>query len=207
MFEDVASIVESHISRTDSSLSLDHEPATNAKWRQLYEEVYSELEKVRNLLLIQHRINERQKKEISVLNEYNDHNKQEYEKKLAEFVMELNRRAKRIEILENQLRSIAAGATDFDHSVLTEDSKNLKKIELTSVSTTEMTLRMTKLNITDAGLKVMGSIEPTVFISLEFFDFELQTTPLIQGPEAVFDYSTVYEVIVSNLFIHYIEKV
>ncbi|KAE9547438.1 hypothetical protein FO519_009350 [Halicephalobus sp. NKZ332] len=206
LFEDVASIVESHISRTDSSLSLDHEPATNAKWRQLYEEVYSELEKVRNLLFIQHRINERQKKEISILNEYNDHNKQEYEKKLADFVMELNRRAKRIEILENQLRSIASGATDFDHSVLTEVSQNLKKIELTSVSTTEMTLRMTKLRITEAGLKAIGSPEPTVFISLEFFDFELQTTPLIQGPEAVFDYSTVYEVIVSNLFIHYIEK-
>lgn len=194
------------MSRTESSVSLDNEPSNNVKWRQLYEEIYSELEKVRNLLLIQHRVSERYKKEISVLNEYNDYNKQEYEKKLAEYVLELNRRAKRIEVLENQLRSIASGAKDFDHSVLT-DSSDKMKMELATVSTNELTLRLNKLLINEKGLKITKSIKPMLFISLEFFDFELQTTPIINGPESQFDFSTIYEIIVSNLFIHYIEKV
>uniref|UniRef100_A0A914YYQ3 Uncharacterized protein n=1 Tax=Panagrolaimus superbus TaxID=310955 RepID=A0A914YYQ3_9BILA len=64
VFEDVASIVNSHISRTESSASLDNEFGANTRWRQMYESVYSELEKLRNLLMIQHRICERQKKEV-----------------------------------------------------------------------------------------------------------------------------------------------
>uniref|UniRef100_A0AC34GQK1 RPGRIP1 C-terminal domain-containing protein n=1 Tax=Panagrolaimus sp. ES5 TaxID=591445 RepID=A0AC34GQK1_9BILA len=68
-----------------------------------------------------------------------------------------------------------------------------------------MTLRLKKLTITENGLKHTASIDPMLFLSLEFFDFELQTTPLIQGPESVFEYSTVYDIVISNLFIHYIE--
>ena len=64
VFEDVASIVNSHMSRTESSGSLENEPESNSKWRQLYENVYSELEKLRNLLMIQHRVNERHKQEV-----------------------------------------------------------------------------------------------------------------------------------------------
>uniref|UniRef100_A0AC34GQB8 Uncharacterized protein n=1 Tax=Panagrolaimus sp. ES5 TaxID=591445 RepID=A0AC34GQB8_9BILA len=67
VFEDVASIVNSHISRTESSASLDNEFGANTKWRQMYESVYSELEKLRNLLMIQHRVCERQKKEVTYL--------------------------------------------------------------------------------------------------------------------------------------------
>uniref|UniRef100_A0AC35G4K3 RPGR-interacting protein 1 first C2 domain-containing protein n=1 Tax=Panagrolaimus sp. PS1159 TaxID=55785 RepID=A0AC35G4K3_9BILA len=207
VFEDVASIVNSHISRTESSASLDNEFGANTKWRQMYESVYSELEKLRNLLMIQHRVAERQKKEILILNDSNESNKHEYEKKLGEFVLELNRRAKRIEILENQLRSIANGATDFDRSVLSQTSEKPFIDIPTTLSTTEMTLRLKKLTITETGLKHTSSIDPMLFLSLEFFDFELQTTPLIQGPEIVFEYSTVYDIVISNLFIHYIETV
>uniref|UniRef100_A0A914Q8D5 Viral A-type inclusion protein n=1 Tax=Panagrolaimus davidi TaxID=227884 RepID=A0A914Q8D5_9BILA len=68
VFEDVASIVNSHISRTESSSSLDNELGANTKWRQMYESVYSVLEKLRNLLMIQHRVAERQKKELKTKN-------------------------------------------------------------------------------------------------------------------------------------------
>ena len=44
-----------------------------------------------------------------------------------------------------------------------------------------------------------------LFLSVEFFDFELQTTPLVQGPEASFaGYRMLYDVVVSNLFVHYL---
>ena len=123
-------------------------------------------------------------------------------------MLELNRRAKRIEILENQLRSIANGATDFDRSVLSQPGdRPLFDLLPATVSTTEMTLRLKRLTITETGLKHTSSPDPMLFLSLEFFDFELQTTPLIQGPESVFEYSTVYDIVVSNLFIHYIETV
>jgi hypothetical protein len=37
--------------------------------------------------------------------------------------------------------------------------------------------------MTEAGLKLTTTATPTVFLLLEFFDFEFQITPLIQGPE------------------------
>lgn len=43
----------------------------------------------------------------------------------------------------------------------------------------EITLHLTKLVLSEPLLKTIGA-QPLVFISLEFFDFELQTTPVIK---------------------------
>uniref|UniRef100_A0A7E4WAL6 C2 domain-containing protein n=1 Tax=Panagrellus redivivus TaxID=6233 RepID=A0A7E4WAL6_PANRE len=202
LFTDVTTIIDSYVARSESSVSIDsrNEPESATKWRQLYEAIYSELEKLRNLLMLQHRINDRQKQEIAVMNDINANNKQQYEKKLAEFVLELNRRAKRIQILENQLHSIAIGEiSEVDRALLPDKFIPQTLSDLTNISTTEMSLRLTKLTLTGEA-----KFE-TVFLSLEFFDFELETTPLLAGPEAVFEYVAVYEVVVSNLFVHYLE--
>lgn len=51
--------------------------------------------------------------------------------------------------------------------------------------------------------------EPTqqFFLSLEFFDFELQTTPMSSSSPAHLDFTSIYDVIVSQLFVHYLQTV
>uniref|UniRef100_A0A914EKJ9 RPGR-interacting protein 1 first C2 domain-containing protein n=1 Tax=Acrobeloides nanus TaxID=290746 RepID=A0A914EKJ9_9BILA len=196
LYEDVASIVDSHLAKSESLSSIDTD-RPNAKWRQMYEEVYSELEKVRNMLVLQHTINEKQMKEINLLNDSAVHYKKQYEKKLNELVTELDKRAKYIEILENQIKGIAGG--DLTRILPSE------KLSEISITGNELILKLTKLTLTESGVRMSKSAKTMLFLSLEFFDFELQTTPLLQGPETIFDYSSVYDVIISNLFIHYIE--
>lgn len=197
LYDDVASIVDSHLSKTESMTSLETLDRPNAKWRQMYEEVYGELEKVRNMLVIQHNINEKQMREINLLNDEARHYRREYEKKLNELVTELDNRAKHIDVLENQIRSIAGG--DVSRVLPSEPPMDV------SITGNELILKLTKLSLNEEGTKLSSSAKPMLFLALEFFDFELQTTPLIQGPETSFDYSSVYDVIISNLFIHYIE--
>lgn len=54
-----------------------------------------------------------------------------------------------------------------------------------SLNITELTIRFSKLVLTEAGLQLSKSMKPVLFLSVEFFDFELQTTPLLQGPEYI----------------------
>ncbi|VDK89359.1 unnamed protein product [Onchocerca ochengi] len=51
----------------------------------------------------------------------------------------------------------------------------------------------------------MATAQPVMFLAIEFYDFELQTTPMLRGNEIRLDFSTIYDVIVSNLFLHYLE--
>jgi hypothetical protein len=82
---------------------------------------------------------------------------------------------KQIEVLENQLRSIAGGSKFEDGA--------LKDFIMEHTSDSDITLRFSHLLITDSGLKLTNTATPTVFLLIEFFDFEFQITPLIQGPE------------------------
>uniref|UniRef100_A0A0M3IMQ3 Uncharacterized protein n=1 Tax=Ascaris lumbricoides TaxID=6252 RepID=A0A0M3IMQ3_ASCLU len=84
----------------------------------MYLEIYAELEKVRNMLLIQHTINQQHLNEIKLLNENCDYYKSEYERKLAELTDELNRRTHTVHLLENQIKSIAYDGQQQIHKTL-----------------------------------------------------------------------------------------
>ncbi|VDN52356.1 unnamed protein product, partial [Dracunculus medinensis] len=71
----------------------------------------------------------------------------------------------------------------------------------------EIELHLHRVKLTENALCVFRSARPTMFFSIEFFDFELQTTPMISGAEGILNYWTTYDVIVSNLLIYYLETV
>uniref|UniRef100_A0A915B032 C2 domain-containing protein n=1 Tax=Parascaris univalens TaxID=6257 RepID=A0A915B032_PARUN len=200
LYKDITSIIESHSMKSPSENLFDGSISDSEqinKWRTMYLEIYAELEKVRNMLLIQHSINQQHLNEIRLLNENCDYYKSEYERKLAELTDELNRRTHTVHLLENQIKSIAYDGQQQIHKTLSATD--------TEISTNEIILHLTKVTLSESALHQLGSVQPAVFFAIEFFDFELQTTPMIKGPEAKLDFSTVYDVVVSNLFIHYME--
>uniref|UniRef100_A0A914UVK1 RPGR-interacting protein 1 first C2 domain-containing protein n=1 Tax=Plectus sambesii TaxID=2011161 RepID=A0A914UVK1_9BILA len=183
---DRSTIMSSANSRPDFLLSLDKEASTARdeldRLRLMLAESVEELEKTRNMLIVQHRINADFQAEVSTLNQRTDTYKREYETKLKEYAQMLDQRAARIQRLENQLRDIAYGRRPV--KIVSEDMDEPTDTESQlEAGQSLLEIKLTKLTLTDLGLKWMSSTQPTIFLTIEFFDFEIQFTPMIQGPE------------------------
>ncbi|VDO63094.1 unnamed protein product [Haemonchus placei] len=175
LYRDVSAILESHDDRLEhgnvdgSGVSFEN---------KMYADLYDELEKVRNMLLIQHNINQKQTTEINLLQEEMEAVKVRYETKLKEMRDKVVEKQKKVLVLEEQIRSIAYG--------------------------TQKPIPIRPVNELSTDLSIMFT-SITYFLSLEFFDFELQTTPMLTKQTNALDFTTIYSVVVSNLFVHYIE--
>jgi hypothetical protein len=102
-----------------------------------------------------------------------DFSKKSYEAKIAELNAELNKQEKQVELSENKLQSIAHGGAIFGMDGARSDSSAM------------ITLRFSKITVSEEALKLMESARPLLFVAVEFFDFELMTTPQLQGPEYI----------------------
>lgn len=153
--------------------------------------------------------------QISLLQEEMESVKVKYESKLKDLRDKLVEKQKKILLLEEQIRSIAYGTQKpipvqptvryhiFTH--LTR-SCNFSCQETKPEISTDLSIMFTYVSLTDEYVASVGAC-PAYFLSLEFFDFELQTTPILTKQASALDFTTIYSVVVSNLFVHYIETV
>ncbi|EJD74658.1 hypothetical protein LOAG_18054 [Loa loa] len=51
------------------------------------------------------------------------------------------------------------------------------------METNEMMLHLSRIVLSSHSLTQIGTTRPTIFLAIEFYDFELQTTPMFSGPE------------------------
>lgn len=175
-----------------------------------YAETVHELEKTRNLLVIQHKINKDYQHEVEISSTKIEEIKKEYETKLDEYAKLLDIRAARIKKLESQMRDIIYGTkqykitapteeleeptVDFDETIHLERGQNLFEIHVHKVS------------LSDDGMKILGDEEPSLFCTWEFFEFEIQSTPVVRGPRPEYDFTSQYIVKVDDFFLHYLQK-
>ncbi|XP_071176939.1 protein fantom-like isoform X10 [Mytilus edulis] len=175
-----------------------------------YAETVHELEKTRNLLVIQHKINKDYQHEVDISSTKIDEIKKEYETKLDEYARLLDIRAARIKKLESQMRDVAYGTKqfkitaptdeleeptlDFDETIHLERGQNLFEIHIQ------------KISLSDDGLKILGDDEPLLFCTWEFFEYEIQSTPVLRGARPEFDFTSQYIVKVDDFFLHYLQK-
>ncbi|XP_052059743.1 protein fantom-like isoform X6 [Mytilus californianus] len=175
-----------------------------------YAETVHELEKTRNLLVIQHKINKDYQHEVEISSTKIDEIKKEYETKLDEYARLLDIRAARIKKLESQMRDVAYGTKqfkitaptdeleeptlDFDETIHLERGQNLFEIHIH------------KISLSDDGLKILGDDEPLLFCTWEFFEYEIQSTPVLRGARPEFDFTSQYIVKVDDFFLHYLQK-
>ena len=115
------------------------------------------------------------------------------EKKLCELKRKLEERQKQIDLLQQQIHEIAYSGQ--------------KSVVPTRPSETDVGMA-TRLSMKLTGIKFVNARgAASIFMSLEFFDFELQTTPVLRAVDQTLDYTTEYNVVVSNLLIHYLQTV
>ncbi|KAM8799256.1 protein fantom [Eudromia elegans] len=172
-------------------------------------ETVQELEKTRNMLIVQHKINKDYQTEVEVVTQKMESLQKDYDVKLEQYVHLLDIRAARIRKLEAQLRDIAYGTKqykfrpeilpddpvdEFDETLHLERGENLFEVHIS------------KVTFSPEAMQAFGDEEPATFCTYAFYDFELQTTPVVHGLVASYDFTSQYLVRVDDFFLHYIQQ-
>ncbi|CAB1322836.1 unnamed protein product [Coregonus sp. 'balchen'] len=184
--------------------------ATERSMRELqatHTETIQELEKTRNMLIVQHKINKDYQAEVEAVTRKMDDSKLEYELKLERLAQLLDMRAAKIKKLEAKLKDIAYGtkghvfkpnitdddvANEFDETIHLERGENLLEIHIGTAT------------LSPVALEMLSDREPSTFCTYAFYDFELQATPVVRGAWPAYDFTSQYVVRVDDLFLQYL---
>ncbi|CAL2032956.1 unnamed protein product [Caenorhabditis brenneri] len=193
LYREVADILNSHDVGIAEMSALGSGKESVGKWQKLYSELYEELEKVRNMLVIQYDINQKQTKEINILKEELERLKIVSTDTMAKSKDELEEKQKKIFMLEEQIRAIAYSG---------QQPVKLLSNEINLPNPSVNTDLIVKL----VHVKPAPALTSKFFFSMEFFDFQLETSPILDPREQNIEFTTVYDVLVSNLLIHYLQR-
>ena len=181
----------------------EHDADTKAELSELqvrHVEAVNELEKTRSLLKAQAGINREQKNEVEALQNRLQQVKAEFQSQLSEYKKLLDMRAARIQKLELQMKETAYGAAQK----LTESQLQKTTTVHTPSGQSLFEIHMLKAHLTKEILINLGSMEPKIFLTWTLYDHSMQYTPVITGPEAVFDCSAYYKVKLDDAFLEYL---
>lgn len=85
-------------------------------------------------------------------------------------------------------------ADEFDETVHLARGENLLEIHLGTA------------RFVPEALDSLGDKDPSTFCTYAFYDFELQSTAVVQGQQPAYDFTCQYLVKVDDLFLHYIHS-
>lgn len=171
-----------------------------------YVDAINELEKTRNMLLLQYKINQDYQTELEGVNEQHSQKEMEYQTRLEEYAHLLDMRAGRIMKLEKQLHDIAYGTKQYKILDTKHDSElNMDSIPLERGQNL-FEIHIENLNLSKDGLEALGEEDPSVFLTWAFYEFEIQSTPVIKGHQQVFNHTSQYVVRVDDFFLYYLQK-
>ncbi|XP_044520078.1 protein fantom [Gracilinanus agilis] len=198
----------SFLEKVDGDINKDLEKSVR-ELQATHAETVQELEKTRNMLIMQHKINKDYQMEVEAVTQKLESFQQDYDLKIKQYVHLLDIRAARIRKLEAQLKDIAYGTKqyrfkpeimpddlvdEFNEAVHLERGENLFEIHIS------------KLTLSSEAIQASGDQEPSTFCTYAFYDFELQTTPVVSGLHPVYNFTSQYLVHVNDFFLQYIQK-
>ncbi|KQK80903.1 protein fantom [Amazona aestiva] len=172
-------------------------------------ETVQELEKTRNMLILQHKINKDYQNEVEAVTQKMESLQKDYEVKLEQYVHLLDIRAARIRKLEAQLGDVVYGTKpykskpeilpgdpvdEFDETLHLQRGENLFEIHIS------------KVVFSSAAMQAFGVCEPATFCTYSFYDFELQATPIVYGHTPSYDFTSQYLVQADDCFLHYMQQ-
>ncbi|KAK6319912.1 hypothetical protein J4Q44_G00090190 [Coregonus suidteri] len=194
------------LEQVEEEVRSDTENSTR-ELQAMHTETIQELEKTRNMLIVQHKINKDYQAEVEAVTRKMDNSKLEYELKLEHLAQLLDTRAAKIKKLEAQLKDIAYGtkthvfkpevtdddvADEFDETVHLERGENLLEIHIGTAT------------LSSVALETLSDREPSTFCTYAFYDFELQATPVVRGARPAYGFTSQYVVRVDDLLLQYL---
>ncbi|XP_068871949.1 protein fantom isoform X4 [Aphelocoma coerulescens] len=172
-------------------------------------ETVQELEKTRNLLIVQHKISKDYQTEVETMTRKMESLQKDYELQLEQYTHLLDIRAARIRKLEAQLRDIVYDTKPlksrpevlpsdpvdgFVETVHLERGENLFEIHIS------------KVIFSSEAVHTFGDWEPATFCTYAFYDFELQITPVVHGNAPSYDFTSQFLVQSDDSFFHYVQE-
>ncbi|XP_067292112.1 protein fantom isoform X2 [Pseudorasbora parva] len=170
-------------------------------------ETIQELQKTRNMLILQHKINKDYQAEVEVVTRTMDDLKLEYELKTEKLAQLLDMRAAKIKKLEAQLKDVAYGTKthvfrpdvnsddvtdEFDGPLHLARGENLLEIHLG------------RAQFAPEAVESLKDKDPSTFCTYAFYDFELQSTAVVRGARPAYRFTSQYLVRVDELFLNYL---
>uniref|UniRef100_A0A8D2AMY2 X-linked retinitis pigmentosa GTPase regulator-interacting protein 1 n=1 Tax=Sciurus vulgaris TaxID=55149 RepID=A0A8D2AMY2_SCIVU len=174
----------------------------------LHAETTLELEKTRDMLLLQRKINMCYQEELEATMTKADNESRDHKEKLERLSQLIDLKNNRIRQLEEQLKDVAYGTRQLSLCLDTlpaHGEENEVDISLLHWSENLFELHIHQAFLTPAALAQAGDIQPTTFCTYSFYDFETHCTPLSVGSQPLYDFTSQYVVEIGSLFLHYLQ--
>uniref|UniRef100_A0A8C2LMX4 Retinitis pigmentosa GTPase regulator interacting protein 1 n=1 Tax=Cricetulus griseus TaxID=10029 RepID=A0A8C2LMX4_CRIGR len=178
-----------------------------------------ELEKTRDMLFLQRKINVCYQEEMEAMMTKADNENRDHKEKLEMLNHLLDLKNSRIKLLEGilrshglptseQLRDIAYGTRQPSlclESLPAHRGEDEVDISLLHRNENLFELHIHQAFLTPAALVQAGDTQPTTFCTYSFYDFETHCTPLSVGPQPLYDFTSQFVVQTDSLFLHYLQ--
>ncbi|GBM65378.1 Protein fantom, partial [Araneus ventricosus] len=168
-------------------------------------ETLHELDNVREMLMTQCNINKVTQDEMKLLTEKLEEQQKEYQTQLQEYSHLLDLRAARILKLEKQLNDIAFGTSTIPATVSNSKNENPSPVRL-SKGENIFEIHIEQMKFTKEGLENLSSPNSKIFLTWNFYEFELQSTPVVPAERPQFNFTAQYTVEVDDYFLCYLHE-
>ncbi|KAM4714727.1 protein fantom isoform 2-T3 [Anableps anableps] len=182
-------------------------------------ETVLELQKTRNLLLLEHKITKDLQEELNVINQKVEREREEIRRRMAEKDKLLSKRALQINTLQAQLKELAYSPRNYKRTIPIQytwpagDQEVVQPIEddlcFSQLKSGEslLEIHLKAATFTPVGLRIMSSFHPGVaqhedivtFCTYCLLDFEMHSTPLVSGSQPNYGFTSRYALTVRDL--------
>ncbi|XP_037358903.1 X-linked retinitis pigmentosa GTPase regulator-interacting protein 1-like isoform X10 [Talpa occidentalis] len=187
--------------------------------KESHAETTLELEKTRDMLILQRKINVCYQEELEAMMSKSDNENKEHTEKLERLNQLLDLKNKRINQLEGilrshglpiseQLKDVAYGTRPLSCLETLSAHRDKDKVDISLLHQSEnlFELHIHQALLTSAALAQAGDTQPTTFCTYSFYDFETHCTPLAVGSQPLYDFTSQYVVETDSLFLHYLQE-
>ncbi|KAG8596372.1 hypothetical protein GDO81_001875 [Engystomops pustulosus] len=169
-------------------------------------ETIMELEKTREMLSLQHKINNDYQEELKAIKLRLECESREKEEKLRHYEATVLQRNSRVQMLEAQLKDIAYGT--FPLRVNTEDSPcsevGISPPPSLHHGETLFEVHIGDICLTPYGIHLMEDPQPITFCIYSLYDFETHATPVVAGMKPEYNFTSRYAVTPDPEFLRYL---
>ncbi|XP_056299033.1 protein fantom isoform X3 [Pseudoliparis swirei] len=177
-------------------------------------ETILELQKTRNLLLLEHHISKDLQEELNTVNQKMEREREESWRRISEKDKLLSKRALQINALQAQLKELAYGPRTGkrtmpmqytwpagDQEVVEPIEEDMSRSQLRAGESL-LEIHLKTATFTPAGLRTMGSIhrqDMVTFCTYGLLDFEVHSTPLVSGGQPDYGFTSRYALTARDL--------
>ncbi|KAG8455528.1 hypothetical protein GDO86_001645 [Hymenochirus boettgeri] len=168
-------------------------------------ETILELEKTREMLFLQHKINNDYQDELKTMRLKAESESREKEESGNNYEARILQYKLKIHTLEAQLKDIAYG-TFSPRSLAPSHSPNMNMSPVPSLRRGEtlFEIHIGGVCFTPQGLKEANDPQPITFCVYYFYDYETHATPVVSGISPRYDFTSQYAVSPDPDFLHYL---